>query len=198
MSTPERTEAALKALEELKQTYRHCEACPELASHRSQVVFGDGDPPRCRLVIIGEAPGKKEDEEGIPFVGRSGQILDGYLSSIGLSREDVYITNTVLCRPPKNRNPRITELKACRPRLDQHLALLDPRVIITLGNFATRYFLETKEGITRLRGRIYEKGGYRVIPMQHPAVLLYNGMSPAKKAEFEEDFALVRQILEAE
>ncbi len=185
----------MKELDVLKEQYSSCTRCPALVECRSQVVFGSGDPDRCKVVIIGEAPGKNEDEQGIPFVGRSGQVLNGFLDAIGLSRDEVFITNTVLCRPPNNRDPNKNELAQCRDRLDETISLLAPKVVITLGNFATKYMLDTKEGITTLRGKSYEKDGMMIIPMQHPAVLLYHGNSPAKRAEFEADFALVEDIL---
>lgn len=184
----------------LEKEYEQCMRCPLLVQSRSRVVFGVGNPETCKVVIIGEAPGFHEDQHGEPFVGRSGKILDEFLTSIGLKRpDDVYITNTILCRPPENRDPAFQELQNCRGRLDAHITILDPAVIITLGNFATKYLLETKEGITKLRGKPIEKmflGKSRlVVPMQHPAVLLYNGNSSAKRAEFEHDFGVVKEIL---
>lgn len=189
-------ENAIK-LQVLKEEYHNCKRCPVLVETRTQVVFGAGDADSCKLVILGEAPGKVEDEIGVPFVGRSGKLLDEFLESIGVRREEVFITNTILCRPPNNRNPASDELSNCRGRLDETLRILSPKVVITLGNFATQYFLETKVGITKLRGKVYEKRGSKVIPMQHPAVLLYNGNSPAKRKEFEDDFALVKEILDS-
>lgn len=182
-------------LEKLKKEYANCQRCPQLAENRTNVVFGVGDPEKCKVVIIGEAPGQTEDIKNEPFVGRSGQILNGLLESIGLSREEAYITNTALCRPPDNRDPTTIELKNCRERLNKHIGILDPAVVITLGNFSTKYMLETTVGITKLRGKMVEKNGIKIVPMQHPAVLLYNGNSPAKRAEFEADFDVVRDIL---
>lgn len=187
-------------LAELQEQYAKCLKCPLLVQNRMQVVFGAGNPETCKIVIIGEAPGKKEDELGQPFVGKSGQLLDTFLANINLKRpDDVYITNTILCRPPHNRNPNKEELNSCRHRLDKHIEILDPKVIITLGNFATQYLLQTKEGITKIRGKPIKTvilGKKRIIvPMQHPAVLLYNGNSPAKRAEFVHDFGIVQNIL---
>lgn len=189
-----------EALLKLENEYSTCTRCPLLVENRNRVVFGVGNPDTCKVVIVGEAPGLNEDTQGLPFVGRSGKILDEFLGKIGISRpDDVYITNTVLCRPPKNRNPTSIELQNCRSRLDKHIAILDPKVIISLGNFATQYLLETKEGISKLRGKSVEKeilGKARiVIPIQHPAVLLYSGNSPTKRAEFEHDFGVVKKIL---
>jgi uracil-DNA glycosylase len=182
-------------LDKLKQEYHNCQRCPLLVQNRTNIVFGVGDPDKCKIVIIGEAPGQQEDLRNEPFVGKSGQLLNTYLNSIGLKREEVYITNTILCRPPDNRNPSTQELKNCSDRLKKHIELLDPKVVITLGNFSTQYVLQTKEGITKLRGKTVEKDGKIILPMQHPAVLLYNGNSPAKQKEFQDDFAVVQQIL---
>ncbi len=179
----------------LKDEYSSCNKCEELVNYRSQVVFGSQHMKKCPVMIIGEAPGKVEDENGEPFVGRSGQILNKFLEEIGLTREDVFITNTVLCRPPENRNPKSEELVNCRNRLDRTIEILDPKVIITLGNFATKYLLETKEGITKVRGKIYEKEGRKIVPMAHPAVVLYNGSSEAIMAQFRSDFSVVKGLL---
>ncbi len=183
------------SLNVLKEKYSNCNLCTELANYRSQVVFGSNYTEDCKIMIIGEAPGKEEDLKGEPFIGRSGQILNKFLEEIGLSRNDVFITNTVLCRPPENRNPKTEELNYCRERLDKTIKCINPRVIITLGNFATKYLLETKEGITKLRGKIYEKNGMKVVPMAHPAVVLYNGGSEAIMAQFRGDFELVKGLL---
>jgi uracil-DNA glycosylase family 4 len=187
-------------LAKLKKSYSKCKKCSELVKCRTNVVFGVGNAEGCKVVIIGEAPGANEDLKGEPFVGKSGQLLNGLLAEIGLKRpEDVYITNTILCRPPENRNPSKEELANCKDRLANHLKILDPKVVIALGNFATKYMLNTKEGITKLKGKEYliDFNGKKitVIPMQHPAVLLYNGNSPKKRAEFLADFKIVEKIL---
>lgn len=179
----------------LKEEYSNCSKCSELVDYRSQVVFGSKHMNKCPVMIIGEAPGKVEDEKGEPFVGRSGQILNQFLEGIGLTRDDVFITNTILCRPPENRNPKTEELVNCRGRLDKTIEILDPKVIITLGNFATKYLLETKEGITKVRGKVYEKNGRNVVPMAHPAVVLYNGGSEAIMTQFRADFMVVKGLL---
>jgi uracil-DNA glycosylase len=173
---------------------KDCSKCPQLTSNRTQIVFGAGK--KCRVMIIGEAPGFNEDRLGEPFVGRSGQVLNELLKTIGLSRDDVYITNTVLCRPPNNRNPSGTELENCRGRLDEHIEIIDPKVIITLGNFSTQYILKTKDGISSLRGKVFNVDKRKIVPMFHPAVLLYSGMSPEKKTLMEEDFKVVKQVLD--
>jgi len=183
-------------LQVLKDEYNNCSRCPELVANRTNVVFGVGNPDKCKIVIIGEAPGYFEDLKNEPFVGKSGQVLNELLASVGIKREEVYITNTILCRPPDNRNPTKQELMNCRNRLDTHIKILSPKVVITLGNFATQYMLETKEGITSLRGKIVEKNGIKIIPMFHPAVLLYSGMSPAKRKIMEDDFKKVKEIID--
>lgn len=184
------------SIEELKARYDNCRACSELLGSRTKPVFGDGPLTGCKCLFLGEAPGKKEDALGIPFVGRSGKLLDEFLAGISLDRKDVFITNTILCRPPHNRNPKSDELSNCRSRLDVTIKLLSPKVVVTLGNFATRYMLKTNQGITTLRGRTYDMKGVTIIPMQHPAVIMYSGNSPAKRKEFENDFSLLAAVLE--
>lgn len=182
-------------LEELKQRYNNCQLCQQLAENRTNVVFGVGNPEKAKVVIIGEAPGKQEDLQNEPFVGRSGQILTELLGEIGLSRDDVYITNTILCRPPNNRNPNKQELSNCQKRLDEQLKILNPKVIITLGNFATKYMLKTKQGITSIHGQVFEINGKKIVPMFHPAVLLYNGNNPEKRKELLIDFGVVKSFV---
>jgi DNA polymerase len=153
-----------------------CTKCA-LAQGRNTVVFGEGDP-HASLMVVGEGPGRDEDLQGRPFVGRSGQLLDRLLAEeAGLSRPQVYIANVVKCRPPGNRDPLPDEIASCRPYLDQQVALIAPRVILTLGNFATRTLLETSEGITKLRGRSHPFGasGTVVVPTFHPAAALRGG-----------------------
>ncbi|MGM5483501.1 MAG: uracil-DNA glycosylase [Nanobdellota archaeon] len=190
----------IKDLDELKSIYSECYKCQTLSSSRNNVVFGYGSKKNCKILIIGEAPGKKEDELQKPFVGRSGKLLDKLLEEIGLSREkDIYITNTVLCRPPNNRDPKKEELENCRKRLDSHIRLLNPEIIVTLGNFATKYILKTKEGITKLRGNVIKKQfndkDVKVIPIPHPAVILYNGSSEKIMNQFRVDFNLIKENL---
>ncbi|MAG08309.1 uracil-DNA glycosylase [Candidatus Woesearchaeota archaeon] len=179
----------------LKEKYNKCLECEVLVKNRTNIVFGVGDPDTCKVVIIGEAPGMNEDIKMEPFVGRSGQILDSLLADIGLKREGVYITNTILCRPPNNRNPNRGELNNCRKRLDMQIKLLDPRVVITLGNFASRYMLDTNDGITEIHGKAHEVNGVKIVPMFHPAVLLYSGNNPEKRKELLDDFMVVKGIL---
>lgn len=185
----------MRDIEKLKEEYHNCILCPELAKNRTNVVFGEGNPERAKVLIIGEAPGKSEDIQGKPFVGRSGQILNELLKSAGLSREDTYITNTILCRPPNNRNPKPEELERCKKRLDTFIKLLNPNVIITLGNFATQYILETKKGISQLRGKLFEKDGRKILPMFHPAALIYSGNNPERRALMEGDFRAAAKVV---
>lgn len=164
----------MSALAELAAEASVCTKCP-LAAGRTQVVFGVGDPD-ADLMFVGEGPGREEDLKGEPFVGRSGQLLDRLLmEELGFTRDKVRITNVVLCRPPGNRDPLPEEVKTCRPWLERQVELVDPKVIITLGNFATRLMLDTAEGITRLRGRVHELGARRVVPTFHPSAALRSG-----------------------
>jgi uracil-DNA glycosylase len=170
-----------------------CTKCP-LAQTRTQVVFGVGDPG-ADLVFVGEGPGAEEDRQGIPFVGRAGQLLTKLIEGMGLRRDDVYICNVVKCRPPGNRDPLPPEIDACRPYLEAQLDFLAPRVVVTLGNFATRLLLDTKEGITKLRGREvpYRDGTAVLIPTLHPAAVLRTG--GAALAQARADFVLVKRAL---
>ncbi len=161
-------------LAELFDEARSCTRCA-LAAERTQVVFGVGDP-RAELFIVGEGPGREEDRRGEPFVGRSGHLLDTLLrQELGWDRSRCYIGNVVKCRPPGNRDPRPEEIAACRPYLDEQLRLVDPKVVLTLGNFATRTLLGTEEGIRKLRGRVYRFGDASLVPTFHPAAALRGG-----------------------
>lgn len=146
---------------------------PALADLSENLVFGDGDPD-ADLMIVGEAPGEDEDLSGRPFVGRAGQLLDKVLASVDLDRDAVYVTNLVKFRPPGNRNPTPAEIEASAPVLVEQIKLVRPQVIVPLGNVPTHWFLGTKEGITKLRGRWADWHGVRVLPMYHPAYLLRN------------------------
>jgi uracil-DNA glycosylase family 4 len=161
-------------LAELAEQAAGCTRCP-LASTRTQVVFGVGDPD-ADLMFVGEAPGRDEDLQGEPFVGRSGRLLDRLLAEeLGIGRSAVYIANVVKCRPPENRDPRPDEIAACRPYLAEQVALIAPRVVVTLGNFATKLLLDTDQGITKVRGASYPMGDARLVPTFHPAAALRGG-----------------------
>lgn len=162
------------ALDDLRAEAFGCTRCA-LAAGRSTVVFGVGDPS-ANLMFVGEAPGQREDELGEPFVGRSGQLLDTLVrQELGLERSSCYIANVVKCRPPGNRNPRPEEIAACRPYLHEQLRLVDPAVVVTLGNFAMQTLLATSEGIGRVRGRSYPLGTAQLVPTYHPAAALRGG-----------------------
>jgi DNA polymerase len=173
-----------------------CTACG-LAEGRTQVVFGTGAPD-ADVVFVGEAPGAREDEQGVPFVGRSGQLLDRLLAEeLGVERSDVYIANVVKCRPPDNRDPRPDEIAACRPWLAHQLDLVDPVVIVTLGNFASRLLLDTATGITKLRGADYRYGNppRHLVPTFHPAAALRGGA--AVLADMRSDFGRAHSLMMA-
>jgi uracil-DNA glycosylase len=172
---------ALRAQETRLQGCRNCKLC----EGRHTVVFGSGNP-EADLVVIGEGPGADEDAQGLPFVGRAGQLLTRMLESVKLTREEVYITNTVLCRPPGNRNPEADELAACAPFLADKLAVIQPKVILTLGSVATQAMLRTKEPIGKLRGRMHTYGDAVLIPTFHPAFLLRNPGQDYKRMAWED------------
>ena len=174
----------MPALAEVEQEAKGCVRCP-LSHGRTQVVFGVGHPS-ADLMFVGEAPGQQEDLEGEPFVGRSGQLLDRLvLEEMGLTRDSFYIANTVKCRPPGNRDPDAAEIEACRPWLEAQVDLIDPKVVVTLGNFAAKLLLGTTEGITRLRGRSYPFRRGMLVPTFHPAAVLRGGgaLAPQVRAD---------------
>jgi uracil-DNA glycosylase family 4 len=169
-----------------------CTRCP-LAETRTQVVFGVGDES-APLMFVGEGPGAEEDRQGIPFVGRAGQLLTRLIEGIGFGRDHVYIANVVKCRPPGNRDPQPAEIDACRPYLEAQLAFVAPRVVVTLGNVATKLLLDTKEGITKLRGREFPFGGTVLVPTFHPAAVLRGG--GVALAQIRADFVVIKRALE--
>jgi uracil-DNA glycosylase len=182
-------------LEELASEAAACTRC-RLSAGRTQVVFADGSPD-ADLMFIGEGPGYHEDVQGLPFVGAAGQLLNRLLSEIGLRREDVRITNTVLCRPPGNRDPLPDELEACSPYLLEHVDLVDPNVVCTLGNFATRVILERPVAISKVRGQRYPWRGRIVIPTFHPAAVLRGGGEASRTmTQIRADFATIAEALE--
>jgi DNA polymerase len=160
---------------------------------RRQVVFGVGNPD-ADLMFVGEAPGADEDIQGIPFVGRAGQLLTKMIQAIQLERDQVYIANVIKCRPPENRNPEPDEIDMCQPFLFQQIAAVRPKVIVALGSFAAKTLLETQDSISRLRGRVYEFQGAKLIPTFHPSYLL---RSPQFKREAWEDLKRARALLNA-
>jgi uracil-DNA glycosylase family 4 len=169
-----------------------CTKCP-LAATRTQVVFGVGDP-HADLLFVGEGPGEQEDLTGEPFVGRAGRLLTSLIEGIGLTRADVYIANVVKCRPPGNRDPLPPEIESCRPYLEAQVAFIEPRVVVTLGNFATKLLLDTKDGITKLRGQKFPFRDRAVlIPVFHPSAVLRNG--GAALAQARADFVTIKRAL---
>src|SRR5215475_1862373 len=177
MSLLETAGSAWPNLDALREEAIACARCP-LAATRTQVVFGVGDPD-ADLVFVGEGPGAEEDRQGVPFVGRAGGLLTRLIEGIGLTRDDVYIANVVKCRPPGNRDPLPLEIDACRPYLEAQLDFIEPRVLVTLGNFATKLLLDTKAGITKLRGQQFPyRDGAVLIPTLHPAAVLRGGGTP--------------------
>lgn len=193
---PARPEAAAEGaskgerLRELEARYRQCQACP-LAATRTQVVFGSGDPD-ARLMFIGEAPGFDEDREGQPFVGAAGQLLTKIIAAMKLSRERVYIANTLKCRPPQNRNPLPSEIASCHPILAAQIEIIRPQVICALGKFAAQTLLGVDTPITRLRGRFHDWNGVKLMPTFHPAYLLRN--PDDKKAVWEDMKLIMREL----
>lgn len=170
-----------------------CTAC-RLAETRTTVVFGSGSDD-ARLMFVGEAPGANEDREGLPFVGRAGQLLEQLLGEIGLSRDEVYIANVLKCRPPGNRDPQPDEIEACKGYLLRQLELVQPEVVMTLGNFATKLLLRTDVGITKMRGQVYRWWrGIRVVPTFHPAAALRGGQRVTD--DMRADLALARRTLD--
>jgi uracil-DNA glycosylase family 4 len=188
---------AAERRERLVEVYRKasvCTKCP-LSEGRTQVVFGNGNAD-ADLMFVGEAPGAEEDRQGVPFVGRAGKLLDELLGEIGVSREDVFVANVLKCRPPGNRDPQPEEIESCRPYLEEQVKLIEPRVIATLGNFATKLLSGNPTGITRVRGthQIRELGGRTVflLPLFHPAAAL---RTPSLAETLRQDMATIPDLL---
>jgi DNA polymerase len=168
-----------------------CTRCKLHTLGRTQIVFGVGNPD-ADLMFVGEAPGRDEDLQGFPFVGRAGQLLTKIIEAIALKREDVYIANVIKCRPPENRNPEPDEVATCEPFLFRQIDIIKPKVIVALGKFGAQTLLRTLDPISRLRGRVFDYRGAKLIPTFHPAYLLRN---PSSKREVWEDMKLVRSLL---
>jgi uracil-DNA glycosylase family 4 len=184
----------MRALEDAARDASTCVRC-RLSQGRTQVVYGAGDPD-ADLMFIGEAPGFHEDQQGVPFVGAAGQLLNRLLADTGIERNEVYINNVILCRPPGNRDPLPDELEACKPWLDERIAIIDPAVIVTLGNWATRYILGTNVSISRVRGQRFPWKGRIVIPTFHPAAVLHGGGENSKQmAALRMDFQEMKRAL---
>src|ERR1700742_4056099 len=184
--------------EELKAVWREastCTRCPQLASTRTTVVFGSGNAD-ADLMFVGEAPGANEDKQGLPFVGQAGRLVDTLLSEIGLTRADVFVVNVLKCRPPGNRDPLPQEIDSCQEYLFRQLELIEPRVVCTLGNFATKLLRADPLGITRLHGQAEVRRigprTVRLYPLYHPAAALY---TPSMLAILREDFGRIPELL---
>jgi uracil-DNA glycosylase family 4 len=196
--TAQTADAASMDWATLERTVEHCVACP-LAKRRTRTVFGAGHP-EAHWMIVGEAPGEQEDLSGEPFVGASGRLLDRMLAALGLTRgaappeRQVYIANTVKCRPPGNRNPEPAELAACEAFLARQIALVQPRVIVALGRVAAHWLLRTDEPLGRLRGRVHRYRGVSLVVTYHPAYLL---RQPGDKARAWDDLCLAREAVGA-
>jgi uracil-DNA glycosylase family 4 len=184
---------AAAALAGVRTEIGDCVRCKLHTQGRKQIVFGVGNPD-ADLMFVGEAPGAEEDLRGIPFVGAAGQLLTKIIEAIDLKREDVYIANVIKCRPPGNRNPEPDEVETCEPFLFQQIDVIKPKVIVALGKFAAQTILRTLDPISRLRGRVYDYRGAKLIPTFHPAYLLRN---PSSKREVWEDMKLVRRLLQS-
>lgn len=178
------------SLGDIRSLIGDCHRCP-LGDTRTTIVFGVGDP-NARVVLVGEAPGKNEDLKGEPFVGAAGQLLNELLAEAGLARDEVYIANVLKCRPPGNRNPEQTEIETCTPFLREQIRVINPAVLVTLGNFATKFVLKTDVGITRLHGRVQTAGRFKVLPIYHPAASIYDR---SKRDDLIADFRLLRGLL---
>jgi uracil-DNA glycosylase len=181
-------------LDEIRAALGDCRLCP-LGEGRKNIVFGVGSQD-AKVVLVGEAPGAREDEMGIPFVGRAGELLDQMLAGAAhLRREDVYIANVLKCRPPGNRDPRPEEVQLCSPYLREQIRSIWPDVIMTMGNPATRFILRTEAGITHLRGKVFKTGHFYVLPTFHPAAVLRDQL---KMPALEEDFRLLGALVRGE
>ena len=179
-----------ETLEEIRADLGECRRC-KLAGGRKTIVFGEGNP-RAAVMFIGEGPGADEDEQGRPFVGRAGQLLNRMLQLVGIKRDDVYIANVVKCRPPGNRAPEKDEVEACSPFLDRQIEAIKPRLICCLGAPAVKTILGAKEGILKIRGQLFDYGGTKVMPTVHPAYVLRN---PRDEKLLREDFEKICDFL---
>ncbi|HMD84682.1 MAG TPA: uracil-DNA glycosylase [Terriglobia bacterium] len=179
-----------ETLEQIREDLGDCRRC-KLAPTRKTIVFGEGNP-HAELVFIGEGPGADEDEQGLPFVGRAGKLLNRMMQTVGLKREDVYICNIVKCRPPENRTPEKDEVDACSPFLYRQIEAIKPRLICCLGAPAVRTVLGIKEGITKIRGQFYDFGSTKALATVHPAYVLRN---PREEKILREDFEKIREFL---
>ena len=167
-----------------------CNQC-ELHEGRTRFVFGSGNAA-AELMFVGEAPGKNEDLKGLPFVGRAGKILDDLLESIDMNRKEIFIANVLKCRPPGNRDPKTDEISTCKEYLFEQIDIIDPKIICTLGKYSTQLILDTSHGISGLRGKMFHRDGRTILPINHPAAVLYN---PSRIEILQKDFLRIKDLL---
>ncbi|RMH05788.1 MAG: uracil-DNA glycosylase [Nitrospirae bacterium] len=178
-------------LNELATSIHDCRRC-RLANSRTQVVFGTGNP-HAAIMFVGEAPGYYEDQQGVPFVGAAGKLLTELLESVGLSRSAIYIANVIKCRPPNNRDPLPDEVETCKPYLFEQIRLIGPKLVCSMGNFATQTLLEKKVGITKVHGRVFRLEKFVLFPLFHPAAALHQN---ALLDPLREDFRKLKRVLQ--
>ena len=172
-------------LQDLQASLHNCQRCKLAKLGRTQVVFGVGNP-HASIMFVGEAPGFNEDQKGEPFVGAAGKLLNDLLQSAGLSRDEIYIANVIKCRPPNNRDPELDEVETCKPFLMDQIALIKPKLVCTLGNWATQTLMERKVGITKVRGQAFYMKDFVMFPLFHPAAALHQGnLLPTLKEDFK-------------
>jgi DNA polymerase len=183
---------SMTPLQELAKSLLNCQRCKLSKLGRSQVVFGVGNP-RASIMFVGEAPGFYEDQQGEPFVGAAGKLLNDLLASAGLSRNEIYIANVIKCRPPNNRDPEQDEVETCKPFLMQQIQMICPKLVCTLGNWATQTLLERKVGITKVKAQAFYMKDFVIFPLLHPAAALHQGnlLEPLK-----EDFKKLKEFLD--
>lgn len=182
----------LTSLQELGKSLINCQRCKLAKMGRTQVVFGVGNP-HASIMFVGEAPGFHEDKQGEPFVGAAGKLLNDLLASAGLSRNDIYIANVIKCRPPNNRDPEPDEVETCKPFLMQQIQMIRPKLVCTLGNWATQTLLERKVGITKVKGQAFYMKDFVIFPLLHPAAALHQGNL---LDTLKEDFKKLKEFLD--
>lgn len=182
----------LGKFDKLKNTVLECKVC-KLCETRKNVVFGEGNP-QTNIMFIGEGPGEDEDIQGKPFVGKAGKLLTVMIQAMGLDRKDVFITNIVKCRPPENRNPEDEEIKKCTLYLTRQIDLINPKLIVTLGNFASKFVIQTTTGISKIRGRIFNREHKAIIPIYHPSYLLRN---PSGRIDTWKDLQMIKRTIDS-
>ena len=184
--------ASIMTLQDLAKSLHNCQRCKLAKLGRTQVVFGVGNP-HATIMFVGEAPGFYEDQKGEPFVGAAGKLLNDLLQSAGLSREEIYIANVIKCRPPNNRDPETDEVDTCKPFLMQQIQMIRPKLVCTLGNWATQTLLERKVGITKVKAQAFYMKDFVLFPLLHPAAALHQGglLEPLK-----EDFKKLKEFLD--